>query len=51
MDISALMGYTGAIFREFLGTGWGIGFALVVLGLWVFIPIRLAVRVFRKKDL
>lgn len=51
MDISALMGYTGAIFREFLGTGWGIGFALIVLALWVFIPIRLAVRVFRRKDL
>lgn len=51
MDISALMGYTGALFQEFLGTGWGIGFAVLVLLLWVFIPILLAVRVFRKKDL
>ena len=51
MDISALMGYTGALFREFLGTGWGIGFAFVVLLLWVFVPIGVAVRVFRRKDL
>jgi len=51
MDISALMGYTGALFREFLGTGWGIGFAVVVLLLWVFVPISVAVRVFRRKDL
>ncbi len=51
MDISALMGYTGALFREFLGTGWGMAFALAVLLLWVFVPIRVAVGVFRRKDL
>lgn len=51
MDISALMGYTGALFREFLGTGWGIGFAVMVLLAWVFVPIGIAVRVFRRKDL
>ncbi len=51
MDISALMGYTGALFREFLGTGWGIGFAAAVLLAWIFVPIIFAVRVFRKKDL
>jgi Cu-processing system permease protein len=51
MDISALMGYTGALFREFLGTGWGIGFAVAMLLLWVFVPIGAAVRVFRRKDL
>lgn len=51
MDISALMGYTGALFREFLGTGWGIAFAFAVLLLWIFVPISAAVRIFRKKDL
>ncbi len=51
MDISALMGYTGALFREFLGTGWGIAFAFVVLLLWILIPINVAVSRFRRKDL
>ena len=51
MDISALMGYTGALFREFLGTGWGVGFAVIVLLLWVLVPIGVGVRVFRRKDL
>jgi len=51
MDISALMGYTGALFHEILGTGWGIALAVGVLLLWIVAPIGLAVRVFRKKDL
>lgn len=51
MDISALMGYTGALFRAFLGTGWGIAFAFGILLLWGAIPILQAVRVFNKKDL
>lgn len=51
MDISALMGYTGALFREFLGTKWGIAFAGGVLLLWAAVPMLLAVRIFRKKDL
>lgn len=51
MDISALMGYTGALFREFLGTGWGIAFAVVILLCWIFLPVIWALRVFRKKDL
>lgn len=51
MDISALMGYTGALFQELLGTGMGIAFAVAVLMLWVFVPIKLTVKVFRRKDL
>lgn len=51
MDISALMGYTGALFHEILGTAWGIALAVGVLLLWIGLPIGLAVRVFRKKDL
>ena len=51
MDISALMGYTGALFREWLGSSWGILSAVSILFLWAMIPMLLAVRVFRKKDL
>lgn len=51
MDISALMGYTGALFREFLGTAAGMAYATFVMLLWVALPILLALRIFKKKDL
>lgn len=51
MDVSALMGYTGALFREFLGTGLGIAFAVGVLLFWVAVPLFFALRIFRRKDL
>lgn len=51
LDISALMGYTGALFQEFLGTGTGIAFAIAVLLLWVAVPMFFAFRIFGKKDL
>lgn len=51
MDISALMGYTGALFQELLGSGWGMAFAFLTLLLWIFFPIVVAVRIFLRKDL
>ena len=51
MDISALMGYTGALFREWLGSSAGIATAAGILLLWATLPMLLAVRIFRKKDL
>jgi len=38
LDISALMGYTGAVFQKFFGTGWGMGIATLALATWVFLP-------------
>lgn len=51
MDISALMGYTGALFREFLGTWMGLFFALIIQLLWICVPMALALRIFKTKDL
>ncbi|MBX7210473.1 MAG: ABC transporter permease [Verrucomicrobiaceae bacterium] len=51
MDASALMGQTGAIMQEFLGSALGIGYSVGVLLLWIAVPLALALRVFRKKDL
>jgi len=51
MDISALMGYTGAIFRQFFGTTWGQLVSLTVMVCWIFIPVWLSVRRFNHKDL
>ncbi len=51
MDVSALMGFTGAVMREFLGSTVGIAYAAGVLLLWIVAPLLLALRVFRRKDL
>ncbi len=51
MDVSALMGYTGAIFRNFFGTQIGIALAFIVLVLWMMTPLWLSLRRFTTKDL
>lgn len=38
LDISALMGYTGAVFQRFLGSGLGMSLALGMLLLWIGLP-------------
>jgi Cu-processing system permease protein len=51
LDISALMGYTGAFYKEFFGSSFGVIFSTGVLALWVAIPFLLSLRVFSRKDL
>lgn len=50
LDISALMGYTGAFYQEFFGTSMGIFFAFGTLGVWVMLPLLLALRTFNRRD-
>ena len=51
MDISALMGYTGAVFKDFFGTQSGFIVALIILFLWTITPFWLSLRKFNRKDL
>lgn len=51
MDIGALMGYTGALYKDFFGSGSGILFTVGIMMLWVAVPLWLAVRKFKRKDL
>lgn len=51
MDISALMGYTGAVFKDFFGTGMGLTLSFSVLICWTIIPIWFSIRKFKTKDL
>jgi Cu-processing system permease protein len=51
MDISALMGVTSALYKDFFGSGTGVLFTAGIMFLWIIIPLWLAVRKFRKKDL
>jgi len=51
LDISALMGYTGAFYKEFFGSHTGILLSTAMLLLWIAIPFYLSLRIFSKKDL
>ncbi len=51
MDISAMMGYTGAVFKDFFGTSTGIVVSFSVLFLWIVLPVWFSVRRFNRKDL
>jgi Cu-processing system permease protein len=51
MDVSALMGYTGALYKDFFGSATGILFTVGIMFLWAAIPLWPAVRSFKKKDL
>lgn len=51
MDISALMGFTGAVFRDFFGSEKGIITAIAILLAWAVIMFWLSLRKFSRKDL
>lgn len=51
MDISAMMGYTGAVFKEFFEGMYGYFFISAVMLAWIFSPIMFAIKKFDKKDL
>jgi Cu-processing system permease protein len=51
LDASAMMGYTGAVFQRFFGSGPGMLAAVASLGAWIAAPFLLASWRFRRKDL
>ena len=51
LDASAMMGYTGALFKEYFGNGIGIVVSLLLLLIWVIIPFVLSLKKFKTKDL
>mgnify|MGYP000892601248 FL=1 len=51
LDVSAMMGYTGAIFKDFFGTAIGLIVSFLLLSLWVIIPFFISLRKFNRKDL
>ncbi|MHC2991657.1 nitrous oxide reductase [Pontibacter sp. HJ8] len=51
LDVSALMGYTGALYKSIFGSIWGIGMAFGLLLVWVLLPMLSARRIFSRRDL
>ena len=50
LDISALMGYTGAVFQKFFGGSLGTILSILSLLAWTLIPFIIGIRKFSKKD-
>lgn len=50
LDISALLGYTGAIFKQFFGTNFGLMVSIGVLLLWTLLPIWRLAFTSKRKD-
>jgi len=49
-DISALMGFTGAVFRQFFGSAQGQIVSVSALAVWVVVPFLLGLRAFGRKN-
>ena len=49
-DIAALMGYTGALFKQVFGSGWGVFLTIGLLLVWAGVPLYLGQRKFKKLD-
>jgi len=50
LDISALMGYTGAVFTKFFGNGTGMLISIMALVVWTIVPVMFILRKSTKKD-
>jgi len=50
LDISALMGFTGAVFQKLLGSAFGMMAAFSVLSIWVIMPVLFIRRISAGKD-
>jgi Cu-processing system permease protein len=51
VDVAALMGYTGAIFKKLFGNSFGMLLSFFIMALWVAGPFILSLKKFNKKDL
>lgn len=51
LDISALMGFTGAVYKQFFGGSFGMLYTAAVMLVWILLPMLAAVQMFKKKNL
>lgn len=51
LDVSAMMGYTGAIFKNFFGSSFGLVLTFTLLLIWSILPYSISLRIFQRKDL
>jgi Cu-processing system permease protein len=50
LDLSAIMGYSGAVFKRFFGTGAGMAISASALLIWSLVPLFLMLIKGSRKD-
>jgi Cu-processing system permease protein len=50
MDIGAMLGYTGAVFTNYFGSQYGTIISIVLMAAWCYLPYKLGMRWFVRKD-
>lgn len=51
LDVSALMGFTGAVYKQFFGSSFGFVFSTAAMLVWLMVPLAVSVQIFKKKNL
>lgn len=51
LDVAVMMGYSGALFKKFMGSATGSIYTVICMLCWTVIPLIIAARVFKKKDI
>ncbi|MBX2904146.1 MAG: ABC transporter permease subunit [Chitinophagales bacterium] len=51
LDVSAMLGFTGAVFQNYFGNSWGMLLSFGLLSTWIAVPFAISLRKFNKNDL
>ncbi|MGA9211272.1 ABC transporter permease subunit [Kaistella sp.] len=51
LDVAAMLGQAGAIFRQVFGSGGGMVISIIILSIWTLAPFLWSLIMFNKKDL
>lgn len=51
LEVAAMLGQAGAIFKQVFGSGGGMVISMIILGIWTLVPFLWSLIMFNKKDL
>jgi Cu-processing system permease protein len=51
LDVSAIMGYAGAVFKNFLSVTAGMAVTIIIMVFWILLPYFLSIKRFNRKDM
>jgi Cu-processing system permease protein len=51
LDVAVMMGYSGALFKKFLGSATGSVYTVACMFFWIAVPLLFTLKIFKRKDL